>query len=558
MSKNVIQRLSDLPEWNCILNIQSSPFVGPSDGGMLAACQIDAFTPLAFESMDWTSYKNAGVKPIDVWLLVDSPDPVKITGMMSRLQGYRAFVLRGVHVCSKEVLESVRESFVARLGLNKKTNESDEHALFDEIGQDALSKGVSDIHITLHEDRARVAYRIKGELRHARDLPVERATALVRSAYNTLSEKGSTKEGFNERENQDAVIERAYPEGLVRFRYSGIPIAPSGADITLRLIPIGVGGKVKTLAELGFSEDQCDLLERIFTRSSGLVLVAGTTGSGKSTTLVSVLSEMAAKNPGKKIRSIEEPVEYKIAGVYQTPVRRKDGDDSNPFALALRQLMRADPDVIMVGEVRDIDTAQLAIQGVRSGHMLVSTIHADGAPACFDRLSGMGVDRKDLASVGLIAGLVYQKLVPILCNHCKVSYAQWASGPSFDAKLDKRLRSVLKSYPGAEGANPLSQIYFRDPSGCEHCGHDGLSGREVVAEILRPTPAMTRAIMEADSPFIWSQWRATIDANNPDSMRGRTAFEHAIVKMRQGRVEPGAVEESFRYLDEVVFDGGAV
>ncbi|MCX8146835.1 MAG: ATPase, T2SS/T4P/T4SS family, partial [Azovibrio sp.] len=168
-------------------------------------------------------------------------------------------------------------------------------------------------------------------------------------------------------------------------------------------------------------------------------------------------------------------MEYKIPGAYQTPVLRNEsfGDVAkvSPFMKALRQLMRADPDIIMVGEIRDMETAQLAIQGVRSGHMLVSTIHADGAPICFDRLIGMGVERNDLCSVGLIAGLIYQKLVPVLCEHCKIPYGEWLASNDYDEALDSRIRRVVPE-------DELRQLYFRNRAGCPHCDHDGVRGRE--------------------------------------------------------------------------------
>jgi len=472
-----------------------------------------------------------------------------IMGVASRLKGYPGLRLNGHVHATEEVVEAIHHAFKQRMEAGGETN-TDEHKLFDKIGQDALERGASDIHITLRPEAAEVKLRIKGELRHYADLSRERGEAVVASAYNTLAETGSTKEGFNERAYQDGVIERMYPQGLVRFRYSGMPIAPAGADITLRLIPIGVESKRRSLLELGYSQDQADLLDRIFSRSSGMVLIAGTTGSGKSTTIATVLEEMAERHPGKKIRTVEQPVEYRIRGAYQTPVLDIENKEpgKSPFLMALRQIMRADPDVIGVGEIRDIETANVSIQGVRSGHLLVSTIHADGAPVCYDRLSGMGVPRIDLATVGLIAGLIYQKLVPILCDHCKISHAQYASRPDADKRLLRRLHNLT--------GGDVSGIYFRNHDGCPHCNHDGVTHREVVAEILRPTPAMSHAVAEGDSTGIWRAWRSTINHDDPSDMTGRTAFEHALYKMRQGKVSPQDVESAFKFVDEPAFDFG--
>lgn len=548
LAKINANRLSDLPEWSVILNDPNGPVRAPREEMLVLAHTYSHRLP----SVDDLSRKME--KPFEVYLLCrrGGSDSLKIADASAQIKQLPALVLRGMVYADQDLIDAVWHSYQSKQGLLEGSKaESSEQALFDEIGRNALLQGASDIHITLLEDRTLISFRTKGELRPVRELSLERGRSLVSAAYNTMAEKGSTKEGFNERSYQDAVIERVFPEGLVRFRYSGLPIAPSGVDVTLRLIPIGITQKPKTLKELGYSDDQIETLERVFSRSSGMVLIAGTTGSGKSTTLATVLTKLAADHPGKKIRTIEEPVEYRIIGAYQTPVLRKEGEGGpangvNPFQKALRQLMRADPDIIMVGEIRDIDTAQLAIQGVRSGHMLVSTIHADGAPICYDRLIGMGVERNDIASVGLIAGLVYQKLVPILCESCKLTYLQWAKSKAYDPKLDARIKRVVRE-------DHLGMLRFRNPQGCEHCGHDGVKGREVVAEILRPTPEIGAAVQAANSIEIWKQWRSTINRDNPHDMTGRTAFEHAIYKMRQGRVDPRAVEEAFRYLDEPVF-----
>jgi len=545
-SRKAINHLSDLPEWNALLN-DAPDVVGLKPNEVL----ILVNAPFAGNDI-WDNLKKESLRSYDAWIVCSRYDPVIIGSALAAIKAYKSLRLQGIFEADTELVAAIREAAEARKkAVTGSSVESDEHALFDEIGRAALQQGASDIHITRLEDRVLVSFRVKGELRPFRELSILRGVSLVTSIYNTLAEKGSTKEGFNEREYQDAVIERIFPEGLVRFRYSGLPIAPSGFDVTLRLIPIGITQKPKTLAQLGYSPDQCEALERIFSRSSGMVLIAGTTGSGKSTTLATVLTDLAAKNPGKKIRTIEEPVEYRIPGAYQTPVLRSESSEGgakvSPFMKALRQLMRADPDIIMVGEIRDIETAQLAIQGVRSGHMLVSTIHADGAPICFDRLIGMGVERNDLCSVGLIAGLIYQKLVPVLCEQCKIPYGEWLTSNDYDEALDARIRRVVPE-------DELKQLYFRNRAGCSRCNYDGIRGREVVAEILRPTPKILAAVQAANSNEVWRLWRSTINHRDPSCMTGRTAFEHAQYKMRCGIVDPRAVEDAFRFLDEPVWE----
>lgn len=543
-----VNKVSDLPQWNIALNHKGMPLYNGVSGkgyGWSAIALVKDPSNLPVNDL------RSGQAQLGVWIVLTEEfrreNGTAFAGVISRIQDYKGLVIEGYIYTSQDIIDSIHEGFEqGKTTLDDAQSEA--HRLFDRIGMDALERGASDIHITLFPNRTEIKMRIKGELRHYMDLSRDRGLALVSSAYNTLSETGSTKEGFNERAYQDAVIERVYPQGLVRFRYSGMPIAPDGADITLRLIPIGIKSRRKTLAELGYSPDQVRLLQRIFSRSSGMILIAGTTGSGKSTTIATVLEELAEKHPGKKIRTVEQPVEYKIHGAYQTPVLDVETGDKTktPFLIALRQIMRADPDIIAVGEIRDFETANVAIQAVRSGHLLVSTIHADGSPVCYDRLAGMGVNRLDLATINLVAGLIYQKLVPVLCEHCKLSYTEYVQGESVDHELLERLHRVTDG--------EVESIYFRHPQGCPHCNGDGVKGREVVAEILRPVPNMAHAVAEGDSAALWRMWRSTIRHDHPNDMTGRTAFEHALWKMRQGRVDPRDVEEAFRYIDEPPFE----
>lgn len=419
---------------------------------------------------------------------------------------------------------------------------------FHSLLHEAFRAGASDIHLLAQRGNGRISFRVNGDLEHVRDITEDHLRELCSTAYNTMVESGSTAGGFRPTDCQSAVIERTFPEGLVRFRYSGLPVEPAGFDVTLRVIPIGVATRQRTFLDLGYSPDQDDQLKRMFSYATGMILFCGVTGSGKSTSLATALQTMAAERPGKKFRSVEEPVEYRIEGVEQTSVARKDagqgdGKKGGEFLKVLSQILRSDPDVIMVGEIRDYDTAELAIAGARSGHLLASSLHCVDAPTAYDRLHGMGVHRMELSSVGLTVGIVYQSLVPVLCPRCKVAATDIArvGGPGYKDIL-RRVRAVNE--------DALENIYFRHVGGCESCKKRGVVGRTVCAEILRPDPDMLAAVAVGDSNRLWSLWRDTIDSSDPANMTGRTAFEHAIWKMRQGMVSPEGVESSFRFLDE--------
>lgn len=425
-------------------------------------------------------------------------------------------------------------------------SESKLHEKFDSIGRLALALKASDIHISNTIDGAAVSMRVHGDMQKVEELSSEFATSLVSSVYNTLVTSDSVKEGFNPQRNQDGAIERVFDGKMVRFRYSGLPLSPSGFDVTLRVIPVDVDERTVDLAELGYSADQQEQFRRMFGRSSGLILIAGTTGSGKSTTLANQLESLAASRPGKKIRTVEEPVEYRIRGVYQTPVKRVPGL-ADPFQETLRQILRSDPDVLGVGEIRDSITAELAIHAVRSGHLVASTLHADGAPICFERLIGMGVGRQSLAQINLVAGLVYQKLPQVLCAECAIEAADVVNKP-----MTPETEAMMKRLHVIQGGK-LEGIYLRNPRGCSSCDGRGVIGRTVCAEIMRPTPEMVGAVAAADSMGLWRHWRAQIKHDQPENMTGRTAFEHAIYKMRQGLISPESIESEFHYLDEFQF-----
>lgn len=552
--ERVIERFAQLPAWDVCLTYDGFPFFSKSHAQKVALiANFSIGSRVEKNSINFDMYKNGTRAQQDVWIVTTESfrktHASVVMDLFARARSYVGFHVRGIIVAADSVTPSIYTMFEKRVSTSS-TASSDEHKLFDTVVYEAFKRRASDIHITLYPELAEIKFREKGELKHFMELPRRDAERMITSAYNTLSEFGATTKGFNEHINQDSVIERMFPEGLVRFRYSGLPIAPSGADITLRLIPVGVDTKRKPPEELGYSPDQIVLMDRIFSRSSGMVLISGTTGSGKSTTLANRIEEIAELNPGLKIRTVEDPVEFRIRGAYQSQVIHNEDDKAkgiNPFLMMLKQIMRADPDIIMVGEIRDSDTANVSIQAARSGHLLISTIHADGSPTCLDRLAGMGITRSDLSTVGLIAGLMYQKLVPILCEHCKLPHEEYAQSVDCDEKLLERVNYIATH-------EERKNIFFRSPCGCEHCDGDGITGREVAAEILRPTPSMSKAIAEGDSNTLWQLWRATINPNDPSDMTGRTAFEHAIYKMKHGMISPKDVEKAFKYVNELPFE----
>lgn len=520
----------DLPDWNVVLNGRGQPLEAKE--GLEDILLLGIAKEIA-----------NGVKHLFVLGTEAALSSVRYSAVFTQLTG-KGFKVRARLIADKAVIDVVRSEWATRSGAKaKERSSSEQHALWMDIVRRAHEMRASDIHLSAALGRGEIKFRILGDLEVQKyDLTEEDAISLAQSMYNSMVDKGSTSNQFNARIEQDAVITMDLPTGRLRLRYVGFPVEPNGFNVVLRLIPLDEEVKPKSPATLGYSEDQCDLLERIFARSSGLILFVGTTGSGKSTSNANLLMQKAQDNPGKMLRTIEQPVEIRIPGsnVSQTSVLGTDFTDT------LRAMMRADPDYLMVGEVRDAETAELILHAVRSGHLCASTLHADGAPIAFDRLAGLGIKRSDLASKGLVAAVIYQRLVPVLCKCCVPATVIASENRPAYVGILKRLRSYLGKDASLEGIN------FRSEKGCAECNYRGVKDRTVCAEILVPKKAMLPAIAENNSSLLWDLWRSEIDQSRPDVMRGRTAFEHALWKMRQGIVSPKDVEREFTFLDESV------
>lgn len=422
---------------------------------------------------------------------------------------------------------------------------------FDNICKRAIRAKASDIHFQINEENkhSQILFRQNGSIIVHSELSRERALNLVRAAYNSLADQDSRKDNFNQFEFQNARIPRSYNEGRVILRYASLPVSPDSLDVVLRILPIGMKDeRILGFDELGYSHWHKNQIERAFARSQGITIIAGTTGSGKSTTLKHALERLALDRPDAIIRTIEEPVEYEIRKTRQTPVvRNKDGEGESPFAKAIKAAMRGDPDVLMIGEIRDEQTADLAVLAVRSGHQAMATIHAESALNIIDRMHGLKVDREDLASPGLLSALVYQRLVPVMCDHCKIPMKD--SARHFAGKDEGREKTIKRLHTLLDGKTS-NHIYMRNPTGCPHCGHTGKASRTVCVEVVRPSMDLLQAFRDGNTLEALKLWRSTVKHGEPENYSGRTAFEHGLFKMFNGQICPSDIEHSFNWLDE--------
>ena len=336
--------------------------------------------------------------------------------------------------------------------------------IINSIIEQGIKDKASDIHIEPEATETRVRYRIDGVLHKAASFPLASHGALV-SRVKIMANLDIAEK----RVPQDGRIKISRGNSEIDLRISTLPTI-LGEKIVMRILD--KGASMIKLSQLGFSEANMKIFKHLYSASYGIVLVTGPTGSGKSTTLYSVLSEI--NDPSKNIITVEDPVEYTMSGVNQVAVNVKAG---LTFANGLRSILRQDPNVIMVGEIRDVETAQIAINAALTGHLVFSTLHTNDAAGAIIRLIDMGVE--PFLIVSSLRGVLAQRLVRCICPYCKEEYEL----PFHDS---------AREYLGLEPEAPIK--LFRG-KGCSRCSFTGYSGRMAIHEVLPFTDEMQAMVM---------------------------------------------------------------
>ncbi len=332
----------------------------------------------------------------------------------------------------------------------------------------AIKSRASDVHIEPQEDRIRVRYRIDGILYERLSLPKGVQDAVI-SRIKILSDLKIDEH----RIPQDGRFNFKYAEQEVDLRVSVLPTT-YGEKIVMRLLK--KSGGVPTLSELGLTGTAQKSLEAAILRPHGIIIVCGPTGSGKTTTLYAVLSKL---NTAKvNIATLEDPVEYQIAGVNQVQI---NPDVGLTFASGLRAFLRQDPNIILVGEIRDKETTDLAIQAALTGHLVFSTLHTSNAAGALPRLMDMGAETFLLAST--MTAVVGQRIARKICPHCKVSFRP-------TAEVIEEIKHVLRAL------TPHTDLVLYKGNGCEACGQSGYLGRIGIYEVLTVTNQISRLVLE--------------------------------------------------------------
>lgn len=329
----------------------------------------------------------------------------------------------------------------------------------------AVQERASDIHIEPYEKMTVVRYRIDGILHKRLNPP--------RAVHAGIVSRIKIESNLNIAENrlpQDGRFRKRIAGKEVDIRVSTIP-SRHGERVVLRLL--NKSDVRFDLDGMGLYPDLLRRIRNVMAQTNGILLVTGPTGSGKSTTLYGMLTELNEES--RNIMTAEDPVEYEVPGISQTQVNEKIG---LTFASALRTMLRQDPDIIMVGEIRDAETARIAIQAALTGHLVLSTLHTNDAPSAVTRLADMGIEPYLITST--VRGVIAQRLARRICPHCKTTYT-----PDRSQLLEAGLKpSELRGKRFARG------------KGCEHCSHTGFLGRLGIFEYMDMTPSVQRGVLQ--------------------------------------------------------------
>ena len=398
-----------------------------------------------------------------------------------------------------EVVEE-KEEDVAASALAAQMEDAPVVKLINAILTDAVKRGASDIHFECFEHDIRVRYRIDGALQEVMKPPMKLKAALI-SRFKIMSQLNIAER----RVPQDGRIKLKMGNKVIDYRVSTLPTL-FGEKIVLRILD--KGNLTLDLEKFGIEpKAEKDLMEAV-SNPYGMVLVTGPTGSGKTTTLYSALSKV--NNIDVNIMTAEDPVEYNLYGVNQVLVRTEIG---MTFAAALKAFLRQDPNIIMVGEIRDLETGGIAIKAALTGHMVLSTLHTNSAPETVTRLLDMGLEPFNVASA--LNLILAQRLLRRICGACKTQYMPTAE--EFDiAKVKptttlRELRFTAETIESAKAratkeaapflANatldtPLSALGYFKGRGCDMCAGTGMKGRQGVYEVMPMTPTMRKLILQ--------------------------------------------------------------
>lgn len=410
-----------------------------------------------------------------------------------------------IHILLENAEEEIKQSIVTIDRINAQQQR------LRTLVKEALALKATDIHLEVRKNIAKIRLRRHGELiPHAEWLP-KLAHEISAVAFSDENEPSDST--FNPKISQSASMTLQIEQQHVRLRSTSLP-AYHGYDIVMRLLT-NVIQSSDDIEQLGYDAGQIKLIKRAMNMPSGVIVVAGPTGAGKTTTLASCVKLIGEE---KKVYSIEDPIENCVSSITQVPIDNKE----RTFASMTRTSLRMDPDVIVIGEVRDEDTANVMCRAAMTGHLVLSTVHTNSAIDIVTRLGDLGVSTSLLASPSLVICLICQRLVPLLCQHCAT--------PITDSKTHDNLLNRWK-----QTFKNLKQLKVRGKGkNCHHCKNQGISSRTVIAEIIWLDAKGREYIQRGE----FLAWRKHL-LNN-----GWKSYQQRLLKMAQdGLCDPQDVEK---------------
>ncbi|WP_210498558.1 GspE/PulE family protein [Vibrio crassostreae] len=496
----------------------------------------------------------------------------------------------------KEWEKRVKDAPYANQQVDEKSYENVQEV--EDVLVECLKDGVSDIHIEVKETTAQIRRRINGTIKEYKVMTPQQGNEWGRTIYNVLTTVAGTN--FKPHIPQDALIDKDFGFVRLRGRVATAPANPNGFTMVIRLLKMQNATKPLSTEQLGYSERERFKISSAMSKTKGITCVAGTTGSGKSTTLQNlIMTKIMERNGELAVMTVEDPPEYVIPQATQIPViRDSKGDASNAFSSAIRTALRMDPDLLMVGEVRDAQSAALVQKIVETGHPVFTTIHASGCIQTIARFENLEVSRETMSSPEFISGFFYQKLLPKICPNCakriehgrvpvrmnerdllstlKImnkdmvnqhynAYRKNGAKTNFLRHLqDKRIiepdqaELVASSYKRFNNPYELEALYERIDAvadmrsdniifkgdGCKACKQTGIIGRTVVSEGMTPDMAMLEMIGDNADRDLMIYWKKNKD--------GKFAIEDAVEKMRLGLVDPVDIEHEVGQLGSTI------
>jgi len=551
---------------------------------------------IAYDKGDYTSKET-------IMVLFYDPERKKMAKQLRRIQTYAttknmSFLAASTH--EESLVAGIYKEWEDKTFKKKimKDSNSTEIKKTDAIFEKALKMNASDIHLEKRRDNTKLRFRVNGELYDESSFFSAEGEKIAHVIYQIYtSEDGESATSLDVKKPQNGLIDKMFGNQRVRARIATVPANPDGFDVICRLLPFNEDGNAVPLHQLGYAIKETEDLAKMVSNAIGVIIIAGTTGSGKSTTLKNVLIGKINENEGKiKVITVEDPPEYYIPNSTQVPINREGSKDDGKteFLETIRATMRSDPDIIMIGEIRDSLTAETLTSAVQSGHQVFTTVHASSAYGIINRMEFFGVSRDVLSSPQFISGLVYQKLLPKLCKHCAVeikdgkmpkryplekiiidNYEEFKIGLTTIKEIKESMgddnnnivsvlvnkgelksRQAIKIYKIYQEVNDKdknnallqriksvadineSSIRFRG-QGCKHCSF-GIIGRFVCAETIVPDLEFLSLVGEGKDPEAINYWKTNLN--------GKFAMEDAIDKMKEGLVDPVDVEKAFQEL----------